>query len=915
MFKATQINGNGTKKGNSSFGNNPFFAAQAKLSVGKAGDSYEKEADAVADKVVQRTENNLSNTAGTFFPAAAIQKKSEEENADEIQTKQLSDSITPLVQMRANEEEKVQEKCEECEKASAVLKTSESEEYIDIQQKCEACEHEEQTVQKKSSGSENTSITSVEKTLKSTKGSGSFLAPNSKKQMEQGFGADFSNVRIHNNSTSVQMNRQLGAQAFTNGNDIYFNSGKFNPSSKSGKHLLAHELTHVIQQNKGIHNNIQRACENSPSTVPSTGMRGCSTETSRPTHQNTEINYVVGKWAIDASGIAAISAMAAKWHADARNDTIRIDGFASCDGEAFTNWRLSCDRANAVENELKKPSDGSPGIPSTATFHKFAHGETEEFSSADNTLNRKSLVTLQPTATSVPAVMPTSGPTDFVINRVPKSKEKNIFFAVGTSSLSSDAIAQLTVLKSKSPTNVRVLGFTSMEEPNSLAQDRADAVSAELQLDPNPLAVVSATGNAPATSTRGDFAEVRSVEIVTGSSSPTTLDCKAVVPGSNPKVKVNPPTLPCTTMDSATWTAFNTALPVANDAMMEAINAANPSHSDFNPSLVQQFFGKNDAPTLATLANNLSKLQAHVTSLPNITSCGGQCDSGGCESGGVIAYNHLVDAASTMTLCVPKFKGMNINDQARNLIHESAHGTSPLGGVGSSEGTKDVAYRHERLIFQLSPKDRLRNSDSYALFALFAKEIKTTGKADAVPIGIDTPSTDNIVGITGPDEDATKLAVAQLEKRLSWASDHTNQLFGEAQKVREGKKSWSKTWAKEYMKQASLRFPVNSPSVKPNKPTLEDMRILAAIIERYRMMKLAVKRDLNIFGVAGGVVSWSAGSDVAGNSLFIGEDFFRAEPRQQISLLLQALAGATPDVETAFIPAYVSFAEWIHDNA
>src|SRR5690606_10069691 len=56
------------------------------------------------------------------------------------------------------------------------------------------------------------------------------------------------NVNIHTDSQAVEMNKSLGAQAFTYGNDIYFNQGKYNPDSASGKHLLAHELTHTIQQ-------------------------------------------------------------------------------------------------------------------------------------------------------------------------------------------------------------------------------------------------------------------------------------------------------------------------------------------------------------------------------------------------------------------------------------------------------------------------------------------------------------------------------------------------------------------------------------------------------------------------------------------------------------------------------------------
>src|SRR5690606_1881665 len=55
-------------------------------------------------------------------------------------------------------------------------------------------------------------------------------------------------VRIHTGADSVQMNRELGAQAFTHGRDIYFNEGKYNPSSPDGQRLLAHELTHVVQQ-------------------------------------------------------------------------------------------------------------------------------------------------------------------------------------------------------------------------------------------------------------------------------------------------------------------------------------------------------------------------------------------------------------------------------------------------------------------------------------------------------------------------------------------------------------------------------------------------------------------------------------------------------------------------------------------
>ena len=68
--------------------------------------------------------------------------------------------------------------------------------------------------------------------------------------MEGAFGTDFSNVNIHTNADAVQMNQELRAHAFAHGNDLYFNKGKYQPETSAGQHLLAHELTHVVQQRK-----------------------------------------------------------------------------------------------------------------------------------------------------------------------------------------------------------------------------------------------------------------------------------------------------------------------------------------------------------------------------------------------------------------------------------------------------------------------------------------------------------------------------------------------------------------------------------------------------------------------------------------------------------------------------------------
>lgn len=89
---------------------------------------------------------------------------------------------------------------------------------------------------------------SLEERIKKSKGKGQALPDEVKAFLEAELGADFSEVVIHTDSEAVAMNKELNALAFTNGFDIYFNAGQYRPDSKAGQKLLAHELTHVIQQ-------------------------------------------------------------------------------------------------------------------------------------------------------------------------------------------------------------------------------------------------------------------------------------------------------------------------------------------------------------------------------------------------------------------------------------------------------------------------------------------------------------------------------------------------------------------------------------------------------------------------------------------------------------------------------------------
>ena len=128
-----------------------------------------------------------------------------------------------------------------------------------IQRKCHDCEKEE-TLHKKPAGGKVNPITqtrsdpglavsdSTESSIKSSSGKGSPLDQHTNAFMSSRFNNDFSGVKIHTNSEAVNYNQDLNARAFTLGSDIYFNQNQYQPSSEDGKKLLAHELTHVVQQ-------------------------------------------------------------------------------------------------------------------------------------------------------------------------------------------------------------------------------------------------------------------------------------------------------------------------------------------------------------------------------------------------------------------------------------------------------------------------------------------------------------------------------------------------------------------------------------------------------------------------------------------------------------------------------------------
>lgn len=172
---------------------------QPKLTIGEPNDKYEQEADNVAAKVVEQINSPQAQ-------AQSVQREAMPEE-EELQMK-------PILQREEMPEE------EELQMKPALQRRETS----------------------------DTASTEFEATLNSAKGGGQPLDENMQQAMGQSMGADFSGVRIHTDSVSDQLNQSVQAKAFTTGQDVFFRKGEYQPSSRSGQELLAHELTHVIQQ-------------------------------------------------------------------------------------------------------------------------------------------------------------------------------------------------------------------------------------------------------------------------------------------------------------------------------------------------------------------------------------------------------------------------------------------------------------------------------------------------------------------------------------------------------------------------------------------------------------------------------------------------------------------------------------------
>ncbi|MGN6639960.1 MAG: eCIS core domain-containing protein, partial [Mucilaginibacter sp.] len=194
-----------------------FF--QPKLTIGPVDDPYEREADAVADKIV-----GISD----------------------------SQSIPKNTFTTINHSLNIQRKCAHCEEEERKEKTTEAPviadgSHLTVQRKCAHCEEEEKMQRKESNETAGTGEAPA--IVHEVTGSGGQpLDRGVRDFFEPRLGYDLSSVRVHTDSQAAESARSVQAHAYTVGSHVVFGANQFDPASTDGKKLLAHELTHTIQQ-------------------------------------------------------------------------------------------------------------------------------------------------------------------------------------------------------------------------------------------------------------------------------------------------------------------------------------------------------------------------------------------------------------------------------------------------------------------------------------------------------------------------------------------------------------------------------------------------------------------------------------------------------------------------------------------
>jgi hypothetical protein len=282
-------------------------AVQARLEVGAPDDAYEREADAVAAAVMGRSPQRRPGGGEPPAGEPALRRRAEDDDKKrktappqraagaaakapapkppapkEPAARAPAPTAATAAAPKAPEKPKAAEKPKPAEKPKAPAVKATPKKPDAPSSAARERKRDDPVVATKALPGAVPSVTpAAARTIQSQQGAGQPLPAADRGFFESSLGRDLGGVRLHDDAPARAAARDIQAQAFTYGQDVYFGAGRYQPGTAAGRELLAHELTHTIQQGSGtrLTRRVQRQPNQppAPTTATATATPGSTT--------------------------------------------------------------------------------------------------------------------------------------------------------------------------------------------------------------------------------------------------------------------------------------------------------------------------------------------------------------------------------------------------------------------------------------------------------------------------------------------------------------------------------------------------------------------------------------------------------------------------------------------------------------
>ena len=681
-------------------------------------------------------------------------------------------------------------------------------------------------------------------------GKGQPLPKGLRNQMEQGLGADFSDVRIHTDARAIGLNRRLRAQAFTYGSDVFFNGGRYRPHTQDGAHLLAHELAHTLQQG---------AVRRRPEIQRRTGDGHDLTSATLATDPILEAIF-------DGNGRVRAG--------DAGPAVERIQRALLRVGVAL-------------------PQFGADGQFGNETRAAVRHFQSRAGLTVDGVVGPDTLGTLDRDSRAGGMSVESATPArDDRVDKYHGSADEPLlfFFTQGSAELDTAERGKIAdIIAAHGTTGFTLRGFASDEGPDAvnqqLARERMDAVArafSEAGYD-QPIVLDPAAWEVGQNNV--NFARMRSVKVVPAGQGHLDFDISCPEDAAEVEPCANNPRL-----EAAYQAAITQAVTWIDEArglfpLTEAEDVA-----DFDTLFATRGEPERRPSVMAEVHARLGQMSAYLETVraEDQHFCGTNCDpicqagAPAYESPGSDATEEVPLPAGVLTVC-NGLLSYGASKRGIILVHEGHHGTPGFD-------SRDEAYGTSRLITLLDTDRALSNAASFELLVALLADIGTSR------VGPEQSDT---------SEDFDTDQMAKIHEALAWPeqwlrrSDHVlSSVYRRMVELRNGTRSHAPGTLNDFLHFLATHFGTTRPN---GRPTEQDLITIAALYDRSQRMESAMGQGLELHAAANETSFWAPGP---GRDLILAAHFFDLTLHQRIAVILQELIHATPDISADREPAY-----------